>query len=126
MVYVGRNVYTSWFWKPENIPKLGGHGVIVEMGESYFPGKSKFHKGRRFGDGTWYDDEKWAFGMTPRGSLDLVIKQVASSRCRDILLPIIDEHCLSGSIFCSDGWKAYNKLCEHLQLEDVDYFPVNH
>ena len=94
MVYVGRNVYTSWFWKPENIPKLGGHGVIVEMGKSYFPGKSKFHKGRRFGDGTWYDDEKLAFDMTPRGSLDVVIKQVASNRSRDVLLPIIDEHCL--------------------------------
>ena len=77
--------------------------LLWRWARSYFPGKSKFHKGRRFGDGTWYDDEKWAFGMTPRGSLDLVIKQVASSRCRDILLPIIDEHCLSGSIFCSDG-----------------------
>ena len=122
----GRNVCTSWFWKPENTPKLGGYGVIVEMDESYFPGKPKFHKGRRLGDGTWYDDEKWAFGMTPRGSLDVVIKQVASNRSRDVLLPIIDEHCLPGSIFCSDGWKAYNKLREHLQLEDVDHFPVNH
>ena len=64
--------------------------------------------------------------MTPRGSLDVLIKQVASNRSRDVLLLIIDEHCLPGSIFCSDGWKAYNKLSEHLQLEDVDHFPVNH
>ena len=52
--------------------------------------------------------------------------QVPSNRSRKTLLPIIDQHCLPGTIFCSDGWKAYHKLKEHLQLEDVDHFPVNH
>ena len=23
---------------------------------------------------------------------------------------IIDKHCLNGTVFCSDGWKANNKL----------------
>ena len=117
-----RNVCTTWFWKPENTPKLGGYGVIVEMDESYFPGKPKFNKGRSLGDATWYDDEKWGFGLTPRGSLDVVIIQVPSNRSRKTLLPLIDKHCLPGTIFCSDGWKAYHKLREHLQLEDVDHF----
>ena len=121
-----RNVCTTWFWKPENTPKLGGYGVIVEMDESYFPGKPKFNKGRTIANATWYDDEKWGFGMTQRGSLDAVIMQVPSNRSRKTLLPIIDQHCLPGTIFCSDGWKAYHKLREHLQLEDVDHFPVNH
>ena len=44
---------TSWFWKPENTPKLGGYGVIVEMDKSYFPGKPKFHKGRCLGEEVW-------------------------------------------------------------------------
>ena len=121
-----RNVCTTWFWKPENTPKLGGYGVIVEMDESYFPGKPKFNKGRSLGDATWYDDEKWGFGLTPRGSLDVVIIQVPSNRSRKTLLPLIDKHCLPGTIFCSDGWKAYHKLREHLQLEDIDHFSVNH
>ena len=33
---------------------------------------------------------------------------------------------MDGTIFCSDGWKAYNRLKEHLDLEDVLHFPVNH
>ena len=53
-----RDTCTRWFWKPENTPKLGGYGVIVEMDESYFPGKPKFNRGRRLGEATWYDDEK--------------------------------------------------------------------
>ena len=38
-------------WIRKNPPKLGGFGVIVEMGESYFAGAPKFGKGRRFGEG---------------------------------------------------------------------------
>ena len=29
-------------------------------------------------------------------------------------------------MFCSDGWKAYHCLAEHLDLEDVLHYPVNH
>ena len=29
-------------------------------------------------------------------------------------------------IFCSDSWKASNSLAEHLDLEDVLHFPINH
>ena len=93
--------------------------MIVEMDESYFLGKPKFNKGRQLGEATWYDDEKWGFGLTPRGSLDVVIIQVPSNRSRKTLLPLIDKHCLPGTIFCSDGWKAYHKLREYLQLEDT-------
>ena len=64
--------------------------------------------------------------MTPTGSLDVLITQVPSNRCRKTLLPTVHEHCLPGSIFCSDGWKAYNKLREHSELEGVDHFSVNH
>ena len=33
-----REVFTDWFWKPGNTPKLGGFGKIVEKDENYFPG----------------------------------------------------------------------------------------
>ena len=104
-----RDTCTRWFWKPENTPKLGGYGVIVEMDESYFPGKPKFNRGRRLGEATWYDDEKWGFGLTARGSLDAIIKQIPSNRSRSVY-----------------GWKAYHKLREHLELQDVEHFQVNH
>ena len=38
---------------------------------------------------------------------------------------MIIENCLPGTVFCSDSWKACYKLPEHLDLEDVLYFPVN-
>ena len=64
--------------------------------------------------------------MIERGSLDCRIELTDASRSRKTLLPIINQHCLPGSIFCSDSWKAYNSLAEHLDLEDILYFPMNH
>jgi len=66
------------------------------------------------------------FGLTPRNSLDCILEQVPSNRSRKILLPIINKHCLEGTLFCSDGWKAYNCLADHLELDDVLHYQVNH
>ena len=121
-----RQVCTEWFWDSNNTPKLGGYGKIVEMDESFFPGCPKFNRGRRLGEDSWEDDEKWIFALTERGSLDAIAIQVPSNRSRKVLLPHINHHCLPGSIFCSDGWKAYYKLVDHLDIEDTLHYPVNH
>ena len=55
-------------WIRKNPPKLGGFGVIVEMDESYFAGAPKYGKGRRSGDGSWDNFDKWGFALTTRGS----------------------------------------------------------
>ena len=121
-----REVCTEWFWKPDNTPKLGGFGQIVEMDESFFPGQPKYNRGRRLGEDSWNDGEKWGFGLVQRGCLDAIIEQVPSNRSRATLIPTIDRHCLDGTIFCSDGWKAYNKLKEHILLDNCEHFSVNH
>ena len=100
-------------------PRLERDGKIVEMDESFFPGCPKFNRGRRLGEDSWDDDEKWIFALTERGSLDAKAIQVPSNRSRKVLLPHINHHCLPGSIFCSDGWKAYYKLVDHLDIEDT-------
>jgi hypothetical protein len=110
----------------KNPPKLGGFGVIVQMDESYFAGAPKYGKGRRSGDESWDNFDKWGFALTTRGSLDCYIQQVDAGRSHKTFMPIINEHCLDGTVFCSDGWKSYLKLAEHLDLEDVVHFPVNH
>ena len=120
-----RSICNSWIWNPINTPKLGGFGKIVEMDESYFPGQSKYKRGRNLGT-SWETDEKWVFGLTERDSLDCILTQVPSSRTRKNLIPIINKHCKQGSLFCSDGWKAYFKLAEHLDLEDVLHYSVKH
>ena len=121
-----REVCTEWFCKPDNTPKLGGFGQIVEMDESFFPGQPKYNRGRRLGEDSWNDGEKWGFGLVQRGCLDAIIEQVPSNRSSATLIPIIDRHCLDGTIFCSDGWKAYNKLKEHILLDDCEHVLVNH
>ena len=121
-----RDVCTEWFWDARNTPKLGGYGKIIEIDESYFPGVPKFNRGRRLGGDAWEDDEKWVFAMTERDSLDAIAIQVPSNRSRKNLLPHINDHCLPGSIFCSDGWKAYYKLAEHLVVDDALHYAVNH
>ena len=90
------------------------------MDYSYFPGAPKYNQGSRLGT------LKWIFGLTERGRLDCILKQVPPSRTRKTLLPIINQHCLEGSLFCSDGWRAYHELAEHLDSEDVLHYPVNH
>ena len=57
--------------------------------------------------------------------MDAIIKQVLSSGSRKPLILIIIKLCKIGTIFCSDGWKAYNKLADHLDLADVLHLPVN-
>ena len=65
------------------------------------------------------------FWVGAKRKLDAIIEQVPSRRARADLIPIIDKYCLEGTIFCSVGWKSYNKLKDHLLLEDCDNFPVN-
>ena len=96
-----------------NTPKLGGFGKIVGMDESYMPDKPKFNRGRRLGEDSktlWIDNEKWVFGLTEQGSLDAIAIQVPLNRARKDLLPHIQTHCLTGTIFCSDGWKHSTNL----------------
>ena len=121
-----RTICSEWINDPKHSPKLGGYGKIVEFDESFFPGKPKYNRGRRLYEDGWEESEKWVFGMTERGSLDAVAIQVPASRSRKVLLPIIQQHCNVGTIFCSDSWKAYNKLEQHLDLEDILHYPVNH
>ena len=65
------------------------------------------------------------FGLAERNTLNCVLEKVPSNR-RNELLPIIDKHCLEGTLLLSDGWKAFNKLAEHLKLEDCLHYHVNH
>ena len=119
-----REVCGTWIWA--NQPKLGGFGKIVEMDESHFAGAPKYGKGRNLGEDPWKHWNKWVFGLTLRGSLECVLQSVDKSRSRAVLLPVINDNCADGTIFCSDGWKVYVKLSENVDLADTMNFAVNH
>ena len=95
------------------------------MDECHFAGAPKYGKGRRLGLDAWKNKFKWSFGLTERGSLDCILKAADSSRSKKTLIQIINENCASGTVYCLDSWKAYYKLPEQLDLEDVFNFTVN-
>ena len=64
---------------------------IVEMGKIFFSGQPKNNKGQHLGKGAWEDDQKWVLGLTERGHLDAIIKQVPSNRLHSVLMPMIDK-----------------------------------
>ena len=119
-----------WFWictRTTGGKKCNRGKKSIRNGTN--PGKPKYNRGRRLGESestTWGPDDKWVFGLTERGTLDAIAVQVPPNRTRAMLLPIINRHCNEGTIFCSDGWKAYHKLADHLDLEDVLHYSVNH
>ncbi|ORD93149.1 hypothetical protein ECANGB1_978 [Enterospora canceri] len=102
----------------ENPVKLGGDGIVVQIDESLFRHKQKYHRGRQPGC------EIWVFGLadvsfTPaKISLYVVDDHKAST-----LLPIIERVCLPGTIINSDEWRAYMGISDKLGFT---YETVNH
>ena len=54
-------IWNKCIQNPENSPKLGGFGKVVEMEESYFLGQPKYVRGRGLGT-SWEDDENGILG----------------------------------------------------------------
>ncbi|XP_049843989.1 uncharacterized protein LOC126295483 [Schistocerca gregaria] len=80
--------------------KIGGPGVVVEMGESCF-GVAESRRGK------WLP-ELWVWGAVvcgkERGDLVLKIVEKRNARTSQRLL---EEHVEDGTVICSDTWKSY-------------------
>ena len=99
-------------------PQIGGPGVVVQIDESLFRHKSKYHRGRA------PKKEVWVFGMVDtsfkpvRGYMEIVDRRDAAT-----LIPIIERHVAPGSIIYSDQWRAYAQLSNN---QNYTYASVNH
>ena len=82
----------------QNQTQLGGQGVVVQIDESLFRHKAKYHKAQ--------------YHM-----------QLVDDRKADTLIPIIERVVRKGSIIHSDQWAAYRQLHNH---PDYTYQAVNH
>ena len=83
--------------------RLGGPGEIVEIDESLWAKKQKYHVGnvgRR---------APWILGMIER-STGRVVLRLLDSRCANDILPVITEHVLPHTTIYTDCWAAYNNL----------------
>lgn len=108
-------------------PKMGGIGRRVQIDESLFRGRRKYHRGRlllgdldaennddRLNRGRNYGDREdgpWIFGLVEEGTNDVRMFYV-ERRNSETLHPIIFSNVELGTIIVSDGWKAYSRLNE--------------
>jgi transposase-like protein len=81
---------------------LGGPGRIVEIDETSVKKKSKYGRGKQHPD-------CWLFGGVDRTTKKWFGILTYESRTKSVLLPIIKEHVLPGTIIYSDMWSAYIK-----------------
>ena len=94
-----------------------GDGVqsdIVEIDESLFGKKRKYHRGTG-------NQKYWVFGMIERDTKKSVL-QIVDRRDRETLLPIIKKYVKVGTTIYSDQWGAYFTL----ENEGYHHKTVNH
>ena len=111
-----REVCSKYF---ENNPiKLGGSGVTVQIDESCFSHKPKFHRGRA------PIKPLWVFGIVDTSTTpSLGYMEIVESRNAHTLLPIIRKVVYPQTIVHSDQWKAYYNIEKELGLS---HYTVNH
>ena len=137
---------TDWYNLCRDIPvamwnrrkPMGGPGEIIQIDESLFQGKRKYHRGRLLNSDRPVlrrirhanDDDNdpdghnpmknygkrvqgpWVFGMAWKRSDGVTETRllIVEKRDRDTLFPIIKKEILPGSTIHSDQWAAYRTL----------------
>ena len=98
-----REVCMNYF--RSNPISLGGSGVVVEVDESCFSHKSKYHRGRIPASTLWVLSLVDTSVRPAIGYMEIVDKRDA-----DTLLPIIQRVVRTGSIIHTDEWRSYRNL----------------
>lgn len=116
-VYDWYNLYRDLMSKSllEKPVQLGGIDKIVEIDESKWGRKHKYHRGK----GTAYT--QWIFGLVERGSGRIALLTV-NNRSATELIPKIIRTVLPGTTIMSDEWAAYRSLPQHGYIHQT----VNH
>ena len=98
---------------------LGGQGTIVQIDESLFNHKAKYHRGRH------PQQETWVFGLADTSTTPATsFLQIVERRDAATLLPIIRDHVRPGTIVHSDQWSAYSRVGDLQTVGSHDW--VNH
>ena len=123
IIAVFRELRLTCKWKFEfdyNGPSLGGPGCVVEIDESCFRHKQKYHRGRA------NPNPKWVFGLISRSTPDSHahgVMKVVMARNAETLIPLIQAHVKPGTKVISDLWRAYNDVDT---LPGLEHGTVNH
>ena len=98
-----RDLFKQYVFEHYSTIKLAGE---VEVDESLFGRKVKYHRGEKVGK------DVWVMGLVERANNKILVFPV-EDRSEDTLLPIILNFVRQGSSIYSDGWSAYINLNEH-------------
>ena len=124
LVDVGHNTVIDWYKQLRLVCKealdhdpikLGETSTsIVEIDESLFGKKRKYHRGTG-------KQNIWVFGMIEKGTQRVKL-EVVEKRDRATLMPIIVDNINQGTTVCSDCWRPYSTLPQ----EGFIHKTVNH
>ena len=93
-------------WMMNNPKPIGGPGLTVEIDEAMF-GKSKYNRGT-------YRKGIWVLGGVCRETGEcFAVPCPGNRRSADVLLPLIQQFVLPGTIVHTDGWRAYSSLSQN-------------
>ncbi len=88
----------------------------MQIDESHFNGKRKYHRGRRVGN-----EDIWVFGGIDC-TTNKIFLQIVPDRKRQTLIPIIHQRIVEGSTIWSDTFAPYFTLGD----EGYTHSMVNH
>ena len=113
-----RNICSQYF--ANNPIQMGGPGIILEIDESLFRHKPKYHRGRQP-----QHNSGWVFGIVDTSSTPAVgYMQIVPDRTAGTLLGILQQVARPGSIIRSDSWRAYRAI--NRRLPQYQHQMVNH
>jgi transposase-like protein len=94
---------------------LGGAGA-VQIDESMFGGRCKYHRGDHA-----KHQQSWVLGLVEENT-GLCVFWAVDNRTKETLVPLIKDHVVRNTTIKTDLWKAYGSLSE----EGYTHLTVNH
>ena len=93
-------------------------GIVVQIDQSIFRHKQKYHVGRQ------PERKIWVFELADVSFTPAKISlHIVEDRNASTLLPIIEQVCIPGSIIHSDQWRGYRSINQRFRFA---HQTVNH
>ncbi len=127
LLKISQKTVTKFFQKFRNLTsqhfqmhpiQLGGPGIIVQIDESVFSTKAKYHRGAAL-----HQKPLWVFGAVDEDGMGY--KEKVEDRTRVTLEAVVINRIRAGSVIHSDCWASYNHIST-IANKNFTHGTVNH
>ena len=127
LLKISRKTVTKLFQKFRNLTsqhfqmhpiQLGGPGIIVQIDESVFSTKAKYHRGAAL-----HQKSLWVFGAVDEDGMGYM--EIVEDRTRVTLEAVVINRIRAGSVIHSDCWASYNHIST-IANKNFTHGTVNH